>query len=59
MIFIRILQGRNHPHNTWRETHKAREEALRSKHVRAAEHWSEHTKCLPSLVVGEKVRVQN
>ena len=57
--FIPILPGRYHPHNTWRETLKAREEALRNRHMRAAERWSEHTKRLPPLVVGDKVRVQN
>ena len=57
--FIPILPGRYHPHNTWPETLKAREEALRNWHMRAAERWSEHTKRLPPLVVGDKVRVQN
>ena len=57
--FIPILPGRYHPHNTWRETLKAREEALRNRHMRAAERWSEHTKRLPPVVVGDKVRVQN
>ena len=57
--FIPILPGHYHPHNTWRETLKAREEALRNRHMRAAERWSEHTKRLPPLVVGDKVRVQN
>ena len=57
--FIPILPGRYHPHNTWRETLNAREEVLRNRHMRAAERWSEHTKRLPHLVVGDKVRVQN
>ena len=57
--FIPILPGHYHPHNTWREILKARGEALRNRHMRAAERWSEHTKRLPPLVVGDKVRVQN
>ena len=40
--FIPILPGKYKPHNTWRETLAAREEALRNRHMRAAEHWTEH-----------------
>ncbi|KAJ8369165.1 hypothetical protein SKAU_G00091930 [Synaphobranchus kaupii] len=47
------------PHETWRETLTAREEALRKRHIRTADTWAEHTKCLPPLVVGDLVRVQN
>ena len=47
------------PHESWRETLKSREEALRKRHVRTAETWAEHTKRLPSLAVGYLVRVQN
>jgi hypothetical protein len=57
--FIPVLPGRYHPHTTWRETLKLREEALRNRHVKAAERWSEHTKRLPPLIVGDRVRIQN
>ena len=57
--FIPILPGRYRPHETWRETLAAREEALRNRHMRAAERWSEHTKALRPLVVGDQVRIQN
>ena len=57
--FIPILPGRYQPHNTWQETLAAREEALRNRHMRAAERWSEHTRRLPPLVVGDHVRIQN
>ena len=57
--FIPTLRRRYRSHNTCRETLSAREEALRNKHVRAAEYWSEHTKRLPALVVGDYVKIQN
>ena len=57
--FIPILRGRYRPHNTWREILSAREEALMNRHMRAAEYWSEHTKRLPALIVGDYVRIQN
>ena len=57
--FIPILPGRYKPHETWRETRVAREEALRNRHMKAAEHWSEHTRRLPPLVIGDFVRIQN
>jgi len=57
--FIPILPGRYRPHQTWRETLIAREEALRNRHMKAAERWSEHTKQLKPLVVGDTVRIQN
>ena len=57
--FILVIPGKYRPHETWRETLKAREEALRKRHVRTAETWAEHTKRLPPLAVGDFVRVQN
>ena len=57
--FIPILPGRYTSHSTWRETLKTRDEALRNRHMRTAERWSEHTKRLPPLQEGDKVRVQN
>ena len=36
-----------------------REAALRNRHMKDAERWSEHTKRLPPLTVGNHVRIQN
>ena len=57
--FIPIPPGQYRPHNTWKETLAAHEEALRNRHMRAAERWAELTKRLPPLSVGDLVRIQN
>ncbi|KAG0715806.1 hypothetical protein GWK47_011103 [Chionoecetes opilio] len=57
--FIPTLPGRYRPHPTWRETLEQREEALRNRHMTMAERWTEHTKRLPPLKVGNHVRLQN
>ena len=57
--FIPVVPGKFRPHNTWRETMMAREEALRRRHVRMADVLAEHTKRLQPLVVGDFVRIQN
>ncbi|RLC10818.1 MAG: hypothetical protein DRI57_19855 [Deltaproteobacteria bacterium] len=57
--FIPILPGRYRPHDTWKGTLAAREEALRNRHMKCAERWTEHTKTLPPLKVGDHVRLQN
>ncbi len=57
--FIPVVPGKYHPHETWHETLKARETALRKRHIRIADKLAEHTKRLPPLVVGDFVRVQN
>ena len=57
--FIPIIPEKYRSHETWRETLKAREEALRKRHIRTAETWAEHTKRLPPLAVWDLVRVQN
>ena len=57
--FIPIHPGKYQPHSTWRETLRSREEALRNRHMRAAERLSEHTRPLPPLVIGDHVRIQN
>ena len=57
--FIPILPGKYRPHETWRGSLAAREEALRNRHMQAMERWSEHTKRLPPLIVGDRVRIQN
>ena len=50
---IPILPGKYNPHTTWRESLQLREEALRHRHMRHQEKWSEHTKTLPPLQVGD------
>ena len=57
--FIPILPGRYQPHATWQDTLAKREEALRNRHMAAAERWTEHTRRLPPLKVGDYVRIQN
>ena len=57
--FIPILPGRYIPHTTWCETLSAREEALRIRHMKDAERWTEHMKSIPPLIVGDYVRIQN
>ena len=57
--FIPILPNKYKPHHTWQKTLAAREEALRNRHMKAAERWSEHTRHLPPLKVGDLVRIQN
>ena len=57
--FIPILPGRYQLHPPWSDTLATREEALRNRHMKAAERWSEHTKRLPPLAVGDHVRIQN
>ena len=57
--FIPIRRDQYHPHPTWVDILDKREEALRNRHQRLQEVWSEHTKSLPPLNVGDYVRVQN
>ena len=57
--FIPIPPGRYQPHDTWKHTLQAREDALRNRHMRDLERWSEHTRRLPPLAVGDRVRIQN
>ncbi len=56
---IPILPGKYHPHQTWRESLLAREEALRKRHMVNHEKWKEHSKLLPPLHIGDQVRIQN
>ena len=57
--FIPVPRNKYNPHPTWTDMLNKREEALRNRHQRMQEVWSEHTKSLPPLNVGEYVRVQN
>ena len=56
---IPILPGKFQPQLGWRLAREERERALRVRYCKGKEAWSEHTKSLPVLVVGEKVLVQN
>ena len=57
--FIPIHPYRYEPHPTWKDTLRAREEALRVRHMKICERLSEHTKHLPPLKVGDTVKLQN
>ena len=57
--FIPILPCSYRPHNTWIETSRAREEAMRARNVRNAERLTEHTVRLQPLKVGDRVFIQN
>ena len=56
---IPILMGRYSPHETWKELMSHRELALAKRHSREHEKWSEHTRKLPPLRVGDHVFLQN
>ena len=57
---IPILPGKYRPHTVWEESLLlAREEALRRRHMTNHERWTQHTRFLPSLSVGDHVRIQN
>ena len=51
--------GKYCPHMTWKETMVNREIALAKRHSREHEKWSEHTRELKPLQVGDHVYVQN
>ena len=57
--FIPILPGQYLPHPSWQDTLATHEEALRNRHIKLAERWTEHTRQLPPLKVGHHVCVQN
>ena len=54
-----ILPGRYNPHTSWRELLDHREKGLAKRHVAKKESWSEHTRQLSPLTVGDKVFIQN
>ena len=57
--FMPIPPGKYRPQEGWRLTRDEREKALRLRYCRGKEAWSEHTKELKPLQVGEKVLIQN
>ena len=56
---IPIPMGRCCPHQTWQETMHNREIALAKRHSREKEKWSQNTRQLPPLQVGDHVYLQN
>ena len=56
---IPILPGKYQPHPAWRDFLNLREAALRHRHMLQQDRWSEHTKALSPLKVGDRVRIQN
>ena len=52
---IPILMGRYQPHDTWKELLTYRERALAKRHSREHEKWTEHTRILPPLRIGDHV----
>ncbi|GFR75551.1 transcription factor IIIB 90 kDa subunit [Elysia marginata] len=54
-----ISSGLYKPHSTWRETLAEWELALCNRHMRDWKRWSERTKRLPPLKVGDHIRIQN
>ena len=56
---IPLAPGKYHPHPTWQDNLSQRETALRQRHSLAQERWTEHTRQLSPLKVGDRVRLQN
>lgn len=56
---IPIPLGRYCPHQTWQETLSNRERALAKRHSREHEKWSQNTRELKTLEVGDHVYLQN
>ncbi|XP_066931785.1 uncharacterized protein [Clytia hemisphaerica] len=57
--FIPIFPGKYLPHSTWQNVLQDRENALRHRHMKIAERLEQHTRRLPPLRVGDRVRLQN
>ena len=57
--FMPIKPGKFRPQEGWRLAEEDREKALRIRYCRGKEIWSEHTKKLPRLSVGDRVLIQN
>ena len=57
--FLQVLPGTYYPQPVWQETLSNSEEVLRMLHLRTMERWSEHTRPIPVLAVGDHVHIQN
>ncbi len=56
---VAILPGKYLPHQYWRDILADREETLQKRHSKDHDRWSEHTRTLPQLMIGDLVRIQN
>ena len=56
---IPVLPGKYHPHPYWTQLMLQRERTLDQRHARDHDRWTEHSRPLPPLRVGDRVRVQN
>ena len=56
---ILIMPGKFRPHRTWEDSLNFREAAHGQRHTLHQDKWSEHTRSLQPLKIGDKVRVQN
>ena len=54
-----VKQGKPNMSESWVECKEAREVGMRHRYRRGAEKWSEHTRNLPDLELGQHVMVQN
>ncbi len=52
---IPLIPGKYHPHKTWRDNFTERDGIA----TPAQDSWSEHTKALTPLKIGDRVRIQN
>ena len=57
--FTPVLPAKYRPRDEWRRTLEKREEALSRRHYRDHERWSEHTRNLKPLKVGDNTTQQN
>ena len=57
--FLPIRPGEFSPAEVWVDCREKRELAMRSRIIRGAERWSEHTRDLPPLAIGTRVLIQN
>ena len=56
---IPIMPGKYRPHRTWEDSLNLREAAHGQRHALHQDKWSEHSRSLQPLKIGDKVRVQN
>ena len=57
--FVPVMPGKYEPCDTWTDTAANREKALMERHAKEVEALLPHTKKMPPLKVGNRVRVQN
>ena len=54
-----VLEGKYQPIPTWRAVTEHREATLRHRHAKSLDTWSEHSRRLPPLRIGDHVLIQN